>query len=358
MTENLGKFDQTLDLRMENLIKTELDLQKILRSFTGKNNSPETRRAYAAHLREFFSFARAANGAAALRITSDAVINWRETMNRKGSRPATVRTKLAAVRSFYEHLKHLGLIQNNPASVFLVPPPRIGDDPKGRALDARQVRLLLELPRRETIAGARDYALMLLMLRTFLRVSEAVSLRETDFFYRQNSWFIRIRIKGGEIKNVPVPTAVKKAIDAYHFLDRQHRSLIKGADKDGKFVFTPLMEKITRHDATANVHLTSRHVWHLVRGYGQKLFAAEIIKLKKENPSINENALQKAFRLTPHDFRRTAITRALDLGESYRRVMNASRHRSISSIQRYDLHRQASEENSILSLNYDEDLVN
>ena len=36
------------------------------------------------------------------------------------------------------------------------------------------------------------------------------------------------------------------------------------------------------------------------------------------------------------------------------RVMNASRHKSITSIQRYDLHREALEENSILTLNYND----
>jgi len=36
-------------------------------------------------------------------------------------------------------------------------------------------------------------------------------------------------------------------------------------------------------------------------------------------------------------------------------VMNASRHKSITSIQRYDLHREALEENSILTLNYTDD---
>ncbi len=63
--------------------------------------------------------------------------------------------------------------------------------------------------------------------------------------------------------------------------------------------------------------------------------------MKKQNPSSSEAQIKKALRLTPHDFRRTAITRALDMGESYRRVMNASRHKFITSIQRYDLHREA-----------------
>jgi integrase len=283
------------------------------------------------------------------------VIAWRESMKAQGRKANTVKTKLAAVRSFYEHLRHLGVIRNNPASVYLVPPPKVGNDPKGRALSPAQVRLLLELPKKETITGARDYAIMLLMVRTFMRVSEAVSLREDDFYYNQNSWYVKVKIKGGEVKNVPIPTEVKKAVDHYFFLDREHRALVKTKDREGKYVFMPAMEKITRQDATANVHLTARHVWHLVGGYGDSLFIPDRLKLKKENPSMSEESLKKAFRLTPHDFRRTAITRALDMGESYRRVMNASRHRSIASIQRYDLHREALEENSILTLNYNDD---
>lgn len=350
MSENLQKF-------IENHVFIEnkpFSLEKIVRQFTEKNNSAETRRTYAAYLREFFLFVKAANGEQALRVNSDQVIDWRESLKAQGRVANTVRTKLAAVRSFYEHLKHLGIIQHNPASVYLVPPPKVGNDPKGRALAPIQVRLLLELPKKETIIGARDYALMLLMVRTFTRVSEAVSLREDDFFYNQNSWYVKVKIKGGDLKNVPIPLEIKKAIDAYHFLDREHRAMVKVKERTGKFVFMPTADKITRADATANVHLTSRHVWHLVGKYGENLFKPEILKMKKENPSLNEAQLKKAFRLTPHDFRRTAITRALDLGESYRRVMNASRHKSIASIQRYDLHRETLEENSILTLNYNE----
>jgi integrase len=272
----------------------------------------------------------------------------------QGRKSNTVKTKLAAVRSFYEHLKHLGIIENNPASVYLVPPPKVGNDPRGRTLTPSQVRLLLELPKKETIIGSRDYALILLMVRAFMRVSEAVSLSEDDFYYNQNSWYVKVKIKGGEVKNVPIPLEIKKAIDHYHFLDCDRRAMVKVKEREGKFAFMPVVEKITREDATANVHLTSRHVWHLVGKYGEKLFMPDILKMKKENPSLNESQIRKAFRLTPHDFRRTAITRALDMGESYRRVMNASRHKSITSIQRYDLHREALEENSILTLNYND----
>ena len=350
MSENLQKFiDKSVYIE-----RNQFDLEKVVRQFAEKNNSAETRRTYAAYLREFFAFVRVTDGDQALRVNSEGVTAWREAMKAQGRKANTVKTKLAAVRSFYEHLKHLGIIEHNPASVYLVPPPKVGNDPKGRALTSVQVRLLLELPKKETIIGSRDYALILLMVRTFMRVSEAVSLNENDFYYNQNSWYVKVKIKGGEVKNVPLPLDVKKAIDRYHFLDRDHRSMVKTKERDGKFVFMPTADKITREDSTANVHLTSRHVWHIVRKYGESLFMPEILKMKKENPSSSESQIKKAFRLTPHDFRRTAITRALDMGESYRRVMNASRHKSITSIQRYDLHREALEENSILTLNYNE----
>lgn len=351
MNENLEKVNNNDGFIEQN----SFNLDKTVRQFAEKNNSAETRRTYAAHLKEFFAFAKVFDGFQALRVTSEQVTAWREWIKAQGRKSNTVKTKLAAVRSFYEHLKHLGIIQNNPASVYLVPPPKVGNDPKGRALASSQVRLLLELPKTETIIGSRDYALILLMVRTFMRVSEAVSLSENDFYYNQNSWYMKVKIKGGEVKNVPIPMEVKKAIDHYHFLDRDHRAMVKVKEREGKFVFMPSADKITRKDATANVHLTSRHVWHIVGKYGEKLFMPEILKMKLENPSISESQIKKAFRLTPHDFRRTAITRALDMGESYRRVMNASRHKSITSIHRYDLHRETLEENSILTLNYDND---
>jgi len=351
MNENLQKLLETPNFIEEN----PFNLDKTVRQFTEKNNSVETRRTYAAYLKEFFGFVKVTDGFQAVRVDSEKVTAWREWMKAQGRKANTIKTKLAAVRSFYEHLKHLGIIEHNPASVYLVPPPKVGSDPSGRALTSAQVRLLLELPKKETIIGARDHALILLMVRTFMRISEAVSLREGDFYYNRNSWYVKVKIKGGEVKNVPIPLDVKKAVDHYHFLDRDHRAMVKTQDRTGKFVFMPTMDKITRADSTANVHLTSRHVWQLIGKYGENLFIPDRLKLKKENPSMSEQSIKKAFRLTPHDFRRTAITRALDMGESYRRVMNASRHKSITSIQRYDLHREALEENSILTLNYTDD---
>jgi site-specific recombinase XerD len=350
MTEFLQKPSVHVELIDNLLAVRRFDFKAELRKFIERSNSPETRRSYASNLKEFFSFTRLKMPQ---ELTDEDVINWRDWLKKNGNKDSTIKTKLACVRSFLEYLKNKNFIPYNPANRDLVPPPKTPDILSGRALEPKQIKILLSIPKVDEIGGARDYALMLLMLRTFMRVSEAVSLRDTDIFSRNGGWFVRIKFKGGETKTAPIPKEVKQAIDRYLFLDREHRALVKTREGEGRHVFLPSMGK--KRDYSANKPITTRHAWYLVGRYGELLFMPEILKMKRENPGMSEKAIRKMFRLTPHDFRRTAVTRSLDLGESYRRVQNAARMKSITTVQRYDHHRQSLEENSIHTLNYDEE---
>ena len=59
-------------------------------------------------------------------------------------------------------------------------------------------------------------------------------------------------------------------------------------------------------------------------------------------------------KLSPHDLRRTAITRALSQGISYRQVQMMSGHRDPKTVMRYDHHRENLEQNAVNFLDYDE----
>lgn len=135
-----------------------------------KSLSVETRRTYQTHIKEFFKFIGNKHPGY---VTPTDVIFWRDTLIKKGSRPTTVSTKLSVIRSFFEYLKETGAVGKNPASTMLVPPPVLPEGLAGRALTPKEVRYLLSGPHQDSATGARDYALMLLMCRTFLRVSEA-----------------------------------------------------------------------------------------------------------------------------------------------------------------------------------------
>jgi integrase len=59
-------------------------------------------------------------------------------------------------------------------------------------------------------------------------------------------------------------------------------------------------------------------------------------------------------KLSPHDLRRTAITKALDQGLSYHQVQMMSGHKDPKTVMRYGPHRENMEQNAVNFLNYDE----
>lgn len=59
--------------------------------------------------------------------------------------------------------------------------------------------------------------------------------------------------------------------------------------------------------------------------------------------------------LSPHDLRRTAITKALDSGLTYRQVQMTSKHKDPKMVMRYDHGRENLEQNAVNFLTYDEE---
>ena len=162
--------------------------------FINKSVSEETRRAYRRAVADFFQFV---GGKHPTQVVPADVLLWRDQLRAERKRPATVSFKLSVIRSFFEYLKAAGVIPLNPASTKLVTPPELPTEPAGRALTAKEVRHLLTGPDRDKSEGARDYALMLVMLRLSLRVAEACSLRASSVKWSHGRWTLRCKIKGG-----------------------------------------------------------------------------------------------------------------------------------------------------------------
>lgn len=125
-------------------------------------------------MREFFRFTGPRHPE---EITPQDVQRWRDQLIAQKKCASTVAFKLSVVRTLFDYLHVGGFVTRNPALSKLVPPPAIPEDLRGRALTAKEVRFVLSGPNREKSEGARDYALLLLMLRTSIRVSEACGLR-------------------------------------------------------------------------------------------------------------------------------------------------------------------------------------
>jgi integrase/recombinase XerD len=291
--------------------------------FIYKNQSQETRTAYARVVREFFLFVEQLHPSL---VMPAHVINYRDHLIKLKRKPNTVATKLAIVRSFFNHLHKAGRIPLNPANTKLVPPPKLADTSAGRALTSREVAHLLAGPNRATATGARDYALMLVMLRLGLRLSEVVSLKCSSIAW-QGRWILTCKIKGGRVEVWPVPADVKQAIDDYLGLDAKRREMQRVAGPDS-YLFQPHSNYRT---LVFDKSLSRRHVERIVGRWGDYTAVGHI---------------------TPHDLRRTLVTQLLNSGYSYRDVQMVTKHRDPKTVQKYDRGRENLETNPINFFQY------
>lgn len=172
MQAKLIKIEDRFDF-----VNTKKEFEKSLRPFIEKSLSDETRRAYGRVVKEFFRFHESIEPA---EIKPIDVIRWRDFLVENKKSVATVSFKLLVVRSLFEYLKAAGFVQNNPALTKLVTPPKLSEDLRGRALTVKEVNYVLAGPDRAKTEGARDYAILLTLLRTSLRVAEVCRLKASS----------------------------------------------------------------------------------------------------------------------------------------------------------------------------------
>jgi integrase/recombinase XerD len=295
--------------------------------FINKSLSEATRRAYGRALREFFQFSGMKHPS---EVVPNDVLLWRDRLRSHKKSAATVAFKLSVVRSFFEYLKAAGAIPLNPASTKLVSPPELPSEPSGRALSAKEVRYLLSGPDREKPEGARDYGLMLVMLRLSLRVSEVCSLRASSVKWSHGRWTLRCKVKGGKEEVWPLPKEVKEAVDHYLRLDRGRREI--------------------SHSGGEHAYLFQPHTNYRTLDFDKPLSTRMVQKIVKRWADYS-----RLGDLSPHDLRRTAITRALESGLSYRQVQMMSKHRDPKTVMRYDHGRENLDQNAVNFLGYDEE---
>jgi site-specific recombinase XerD len=295
--------------------------------FINRSVSEATRRAYGQALREFFQFAGMKH---ATEVVPNDVLLWRDRLRSQKKSAATVAFKLSVVRSFFEYLKAVGVVPLNPASTKLVSPPELPSEPAGRALSAKEVRYLLSGPDREKPHGARDYALMLVMLRLSLRVSEVCSMRASSIKWSHGRWTLRCKVKGGREEVWPLPKDVKESVDNYLRLDRKRREIT--------------------HSGGEHAYLFQPHTNYRTLEFDKPLSTRMVQKIVKRWADYS-----RLGDVSPHDLRRTAITRALETGLTYRQVQMMSKHRDPKTVMRYDHGRENLEQNAVNFLGYDEE---
>ena len=136
--------------------------------------------------------------------------------------PGRAALMVTALRSFFRHLLHRGVVATDLAAcVPTVPKWKFAALP--RFLSADSVQRVLDGCDRQTSIGRRNYAILLLLARLGLRACEVVGLNLEDIDWKEGQ--IAVRGKGGKPVLMPLPVDVGEAIATYLRRDRARCSV-------------------------------------------------------------------------------------------------------------------------------------
>lgn len=198
-------------------------------------------------------------------VTTEDVSAWRQRMEARGLKPATVYARVSRVSAFYRWLmtdpQLSRFIRSNPAAQARPRYPRPYQSESTKALSDDEMNSLLAVVERlaasGSVVGKRDYALLLFYFLTGLRRSEVISLRGRDLEMKDGTLIIKYRRKGGKFTAREV--ADGSAYEALtHYLKAAGRGNVLGTER-------PLW---TRHDRAGKGALRSPQEpsWRTSRG--------------------------------------------------------------------------------------------
>ena len=283
-------------------------------------DNPRTRRAYQNDLEDFCSFVGLTGADEFRAVTRAHVLAWRAQLETRGLAGATIRRKLAALASLFDHLlENNAVAGGNP--VHGVKRPKIEtNEGKTPALGDDQAKRLLDAPDTETVKGVRDRAILAVLLYHGLRREEAARLTMSDLVERRGIKHLRVHGKGKKIRFLPLHPVAAERIYAY--LERD-----SVRDTSSGPLFRSVRGKTTAAGVTANGLYTVVAHWARVAGI-------------------------EVDGLGVHGLRATAATNALDHDADIAKVQMWLGHANISTTRLYDRRGQRPEDSPTYKVKY------
>jgi integrase/recombinase XerD len=290
--------------------------------------SPSSRRTYIIDARQFAGW-MVDQEITPTTMTRSHAIAYRSYLQEHYAK-ATAARKLVVARRLLDEQRKQGKLPINPF-----------DDLKGFTvknetthvvLKEQQAQALLDAIDTTTLLGLRDYVLILLLLRTGIRRSEAAALTLADLTLNQGHYIATIRHgKGDKRRTAKVPVDVWREITVYtdalrarhkEDLQRELETLSNGADVEQQRAIEerhrialgdPLFVSFRRGDHPTRRPMGDKAIETQVKAYAEKL----------------------SLPLTPHGLRATFITLALEHNAKLQQVQYAAGHRDPRTTERY-----------------------
>lgn len=195
-------------------------------------------------------------------------------------------------------------------------------NPKFTRLNVEQVQSVLRAIDKNTITGARDYALLRLMFESALRIAEAQRITLNTIKPEDEHYIITVRGKRNNID--PVAISTDCYADIRHYIETYNAPL---AEDDPRRITddTPLFQALRKGDTH----------WNINDGVYDPARGLSLTAMRRIIKSRTGDELGKYLACTPHDCRRTFAFIAHDAGMNIRDISKALRHADVSITWRY-----------------------
>lgn len=230
------------------------------------------------------------------------ILAFKEWLSQDGKKPTTIQTYITVIRIFFRWLEFEKIYPN---IADRIKGAKISKEHKKDYLTSGQAKAVLSGIDKDTLQGARDFAITALMITGGLRTVEIVRADIEDLRTLGDSTVLYVLGKGRTEKTdyVKISAPVEKAIRAY---------LIKRNEADAK---APLFASISNNNK--NKRMSTRAV-------------SGIIKARLVSAGFNSE------RLTAHSLRHTAVTLSLLAGRDLAEVQQFARHSNITTTMIYN----------------------
>jgi integrase/recombinase XerD len=280
----------------ETALATTLDYSVIIDRFLQAHDvKPKSKETYRRALKQFFTYLETEG---VTRPTRETLIAYKTYLIDKKLSPYTVSAYIIAVRKMFQWTESEHLYANIASQI------KGQKKPKGfkkDALSVNQARKLLTDMETETLSGARDYALVNLLVRTGLRTIETARANVEDIRQQGEQAVLYIQGKGRDSKDdiVILTEETLEPIRAYISMRGQ-------GVKDSSPLF----------------------ISHSDRNYGERLTTRSISRIVKDR--LQASGLDDR-RLTAHSLRHTAVTFSLIGGATIQEAQTLARHSDINT---------------------------
>lgn len=282
--------------------------------------APRSRRVYMSDANHFAAWLGKRGIASIRELTRSDVIEYRRHLA-EGYAKATASRMLIVARRLLNEAVLRGELAANPAAEVKGFTAGSNETPH-TALSRLQAReLLVAIDRDGTPEGRRDYALIMLLLRTGLRRSEASALDLGDLGQDQGHNVLTVRHgKGDKRRKAKLPVDVVRAIEDY----------LEGAGREGLAPGSPLFIR-----------------YRIVPGGGPAWPTEERLGEDGIERIVKTRAAAIGVKLTPHGLRASFVTLSLEGGASLHQVQYAAGHADPRTTERYQKRKINLDDNAV-----------